>query len=130
MEIKESQERFNLAMKASQDGIFDWNLVTNEIYYSPRWKSMLGYEYDEISNDFSIWETNTDPEDVKRSWAMQQEVINKKRDRFEMEFKMKHKDGHWVDILSRAEAVFDENGKAVRMIGTHVDITEQKQAEK
>jgi hypothetical protein len=126
---EESQERFDLAMKASQDGIFDWNLVTNEIYYSPAWKSMLGYEYDEIPNDFSIWETNTEPEDVKRSWAMQQEVVNKKRDRFEMEFKMKHKDGHWVDILSRAEAVFDENGKAVRMIGTHVDITERKRME-
>jgi len=127
--IKESQERFNLAMKASQDGIFDWNLVTNEIYYSPGWKSMLGYEYDEVPNDFSIWETNTEPEDAKRSWEMQNEVINKKRDRFEMEFKMKHKDGHWVDILSRAEAQFDEKGKAVRMIGTHVDITDRKKSE-
>ncbi len=128
--LLESNQRFDLAMKASQDGIFDWNLITNDIYYSPRWKSMLGYDYDEIPNDFSIWETNTAPEDVKKSWTMQQEVINKKRDRFDMEFKMRHKDGHWVDILSRAEAVFDENGKAVRMIGTHIDITERKQAEK
>ena len=127
--IKESQERFDLAMQASRDGLFDWDLETNKIYYSPGWKSMLGYEYDEIPNDFSIWETNTHPEDVKRSWQMQQEVIDKKRDRFEMEFKMKHKDGHWVDILSRADAVFNENGKAVRMIGTHVDITERKEAE-
>ena len=127
--IEESQERFDLAMQASRDGVFDWNLETNEIYYSPGWKSMLGYEYDEIPNDFSIWETNTHPEDVKRSWQMQQEVIDKKRDRFEMEFKMKHKDGHWVDILSRAEAVFNKNGKTVRMIGTHVDITERKEAE-
>jgi PAS domain S-box-containing protein len=126
--LKESEERFNLAMKASKDGIFDWNLVTNEIYYSPGWKSMLGYEYDEIPNDFSIWETNTDPEDVKLSWQMQQELINKQRNRFEMEFKMKHKDGHWVDILSRAEAFFDKSGKAVRIVGTHVDITERKKA--
>ncbi|MCP4143452.1 MAG: PAS domain S-box protein [Chloroflexi bacterium] len=125
-QIKVSQRRFDLAMKASRDGLFDWNLETNEIYYSPGWKSMLGYEYDEISNDFSVWETNTNPEDVQRSWEMQQELIDKKRDRFELEFKMKHKDGHWVDILSRAEAQFDENGKAVRIIGTHVDITERK----
>ena len=128
-QVKASQERFDLAMKASRDGLFDWNLETNEIYYSPGWKSMLGYEYDEIPNDFSIWETNTEPEDVKRSWEMQQELIDKKRDRFELEFKMKHKDGHWVDILSRAEAQFDENGKAVRIIGTHVDITERKKTE-
>ncbi len=123
--IKASQERFDLAMKASRDGLFDWDLETNKIYYSPGWKSMLGYEDDEIPNDFSIWETNTEPEDVKRSWEMQQELIDKKRDRFELEFKMKHKDGHWVDILSRAEAQFDKNGKALRIIGTHVDICER-----
>lgn len=127
--VKESEERFNLAMKASNDGIFDWNLVTNEIYYSPGWKRMLGYEDNELPNDFSIWEKLTELEDVKKSWEMQQEVISKKRDRFIMEFKMKHKDGHWVDILSRAEAVFDETGKAVRMIGTHIDISERKKAE-
>jgi PAS domain S-box-containing protein len=127
--LKESEERFDLAMGATQDGVFDWNLVTNESYYSPRWKSMLGYEYDEIPNDLSVWEKLIEEEDAKKSWKMQREVINKKRDRFEMEFKMKHKDGHWVYILSRAEVVFDENGKAVRMIGTHLDITERKQAE-
>jgi len=66
---------------------------------------------------------------VKKSWKMQQEVINKQRDRFEIEFKMKHKDEHWVDILSQAEAVFDESGNAVRIVGTHADITERKQAE-
>ena len=128
-QVVESQERFNLAMKASQDGLFDWNLETNEIYYSPGWKSMLGYEDAELSNDFSIWETNTEPEDVKRSWEMQSKLINKELDRFEIEFKMKHKDGHWVDILSRAEAVFDETGKAIRIVGTHVDISERKKAE-
>jgi PAS domain S-box-containing protein len=127
--IKESQQRFDLAMKASKDGLFDWNLITNEIYYSPGWKSMLGYEYDELPNDFSVWEKLTAPEDVKRSWEMIEKVTYKKRDRFEMEFKMKHKEGHWVDILSRAEAIFDEFGQALRMIGTHVDITERKKAE-
>ncbi|SHO53751.1 hybrid sensor histidine kinase/response regulator [Desulfopila aestuarii] len=125
----ESQKRFTLAMEASQDGLFDWNLITNEIYYSPGWKIMLGYNDDELPNDFSIWENLTEPKDVERSWTMQQELINKKCDRFEMEFKMKHKDGHWVDILSRAKAVFDEDGKAVRIIGTHVDITERKKYE-
>jgi PAS domain S-box-containing protein len=128
-ELKISKNRFDLAMVASKDGIFDWNLVSNEIYYSPGWKSMLGYAEDELPNDFSVWETLTEPSDVQRSWKMQQEMINKQRDRFEMEFKMKHKSGHWVDILSRAEAIFDENGKAVRIVGTHVDITERKRTE-
>jgi len=127
--MKESQERFGLAMKASADGLFDWNLETNEIYYSPGWKRMLGYRDDELPNDFSVWERLTQKSDVEKSWNMQQALIEKKRDRFELEFKMKHRDGHWVDILSRAEAVFDENGNAVRIVGTHVDITDRKQAE-
>jgi PAS domain S-box-containing protein len=123
--LQKSEERFNLAMSASNDGLFDWNLITNEIYYSPGWKKMLGYEDHELPNDFSVWETTTDPEDVKKSWELQQKLIAKQVDRFVMEFKMKHKDGHWVDILSRAEAFFDEEGKAIRMVGTHTDISER-----
>ncbi len=128
-EVKESEERFNLAMKASNDGLFDWNLETNEIYYSPGWKKMLGYADHELPNDFSVWEKTTAPEDVKKSWELQQKLITKQIDRFVMEFKMKHKDGHWVDILARSEAIFNESGKAVRMVGTHTNISETKQAE-
>lgn len=127
--VELSRERFVLAMEFANDGLFDWNLETNEIYYSPVWKRMLGYEDHELPNDFSIWETHTHPKDVKRSWKMQNELINKQRDRFELEFKMKHKDGHWVDILSRASAIFDENNNAVRIVGTHVDISERKKLE-
>jgi len=127
--LRISEERFSLAMKASNDGLFDWNLETNEIYYSPGWKKMLGYEDHELPNDFSIWESHTEPGDAKRSWEMQQKLILKQIDRFELEFKMKHKEGHWVDILSRAEAIFNNSGKAIRIVGTHVDITTQKMAE-
>ena len=70
------------------------------------------------------------PEDIERSWKMQQELISRKRDRFEIEIKMKHKYGHWVDILSRADVFFDKNGNAIRMVGTHVDITERKLVER
>jgi two-component system, sensor histidine kinase and response regulator len=126
---EESEERFLLAMKASHDGLFDWNLETNEIYYSPAWKIILGYEDHELPNDLSIWEKFTDPKDFKKSWEMQKKLISKQIDRFFLEFKMKHKNGHWVDILSRAEALFDDKGQAVRIIGTHTDITERKHAE-
>lgn len=126
---EESEERFQLAMKASNDGLFDWNLETNEIYYSPGWKKMLGYEDHEIQNDFSVWEITTNPDDVRKSWELQQKLITKQIDRFVFEFKMKHKDGHWVDILSRAEAFFNEEGKAIRIVGTHTDISERIRAE-
>ncbi|RXP53646.1 PAS domain S-box protein [Lutibacter sp. HS1-25] len=128
--LHESKERFELAMNASTDGIYDWNLVTNEIYYSPGWKSMLGYKDHELPNNFLVWQKLTDPDDAAKSWKMQQELINNQRDRFEIEFKMKHKNGHWVDILSRAKIVFDDQKKAIRMIGTHVDISERKHEEK
>jgi len=128
--LRKSEERFLLAMKASNDGLFDWNLETNDIYYSPAWKNLLGYEDHELPNDFSIWEKTTDPEDVKKSWEFQQKLISKQIDRFVLEFKMKHKDGHWIDILARAEAIFNDSGKAVRIVGTHVDITERKRVEK
>ena len=127
--LKESEERFKLAMDATKDGLYDWDLVTNKIYFSPGWKRMVGYEDNELENDLSVWEKLTKPEDAERSWKIQQENINKQRDRFEIEFKMKHKKGHWVDVHSRAEILYNNGGKAIRMIGTHIDITERKQSE-
>ncbi len=124
--LLESEERFDLAMKATKDGIYDWDLLTDGIYYSPGWKKMLGYEDHELENKFSVWENLTHPEDLKKSWEMLKDYLDGKLDRLELEFKMKHKDGHWIDILSRAHAIFDDNGKPVRVIGTHVDVTEQK----
>ncbi len=128
-QIQESEYRYNLAMKASNDGLFDWNLETNAIYYSPGWKKMIGYEDNELPNDFSVWEEATNPEDIKKLWELQKKLINKEVDRFVLEFKMKHKNGHWVDILSQAEVIFDDAGKATRIVGTHTDITERKLVE-
>lgn len=129
-ELRESKERFELAMDASEDGLFDWHLKSGEIYYSPGWKRMLGYQDHELPNDFSVWESLTRAEDAQRSWEMQRELVNRERDRFEIEFKMKHKNGHWVDILSRARALFDDTGEAIRIVGTHVDISEIRSLKK
>ena len=126
----EERERFDLAMRSVNDGLWDWNIVTNEIYYSPVWKKILGYEDHEIKNEFSEWDRLTAPEDVKESWKILNEVIEGKRKSFRNEFKMRHKDGHWVDILARANVITDENGKPRRVIGTHVDITERNRLEK
>jgi two-component system, cell cycle sensor histidine kinase and response regulator CckA len=122
--LKKSEERFNLAMDASRDGVYEWDLETREIYYSPGWKRMLGYEPDEFPDDFSIWEKLTRPEDVEKSWQMMNELIEGKRDRFEMEFQMQHKDGHWIHILSRSNIYKDAKGEGARVVGTHVDVTD------
>lgn len=125
----QERERFDLAMRSVNDGLWDWNLKTNEIYYSPVWKKLIGYEDDEIQNEFSEWERLTHPEDVRSSWEMINAVLEGKEERFHKEFKMRHKDGHWVDILSRANVIFDEQGQGIRVVGTHVDITERKKLE-
>jgi len=128
-QLVKSEERFKYAMNASNDGLWDWNVETNDIYFSPRWKRMLGYEDHEIPNDFSFWEKATDPEGVRKTWVLQEKLITKQIERFVVEFKMKHKDGHWVEVLSQAKAIFDSNGKAIRIVGTHTDISERKKAE-
>ncbi|MES9968419.1 MAG: EAL domain-containing protein [Candidatus Thiodiazotropha sp.] len=127
--LRKSEERFELAMRGANDGVYDWNLLSNDIYYSPRWKSMLGYENHELGNDISTWEELVEESDRARSWEMLNDYIKGKRDNFHIEFKMRHKHGHWVDILSRAFLVRDTQGDAVRIVGTHVDITEKKRQE-
>ncbi|NWH05832.1 PAS domain S-box protein [Desulfobacter latus] len=129
-ELRKSERRFQRAMNASQDGIYDWDLETKDIYYSPGWKRMLGYEPDELPNDFSVWEKLTHPDDLKSSWNMMNEVIDGKRDRFEIEFRMEHKNGHWVDILSRSNLYTDDLNGKIRVVGTHVDISEIKKIER
>ena len=127
--LRKSEERFNLAMKASNDGLYDWNLVTNEVYYSARWKSILGYNDDELPNDISIWESLSHQEEKEESLFKLHDAIDKKIVHYNVEFRMKHKLGHWVNILSRAQIIYNEEGKAIRAVGTHSDLTEQKQAE-
>jgi PAS domain S-box-containing protein len=127
--LEESEERFDLAMRFTKDGLYDWDLRTNEIYYSPGWKRMLGYEPEEVADELSEWERLTHEQDVKAAYAQLQDLLEGNRSRFEREIRMRHKDGHWVDVLARGNVVFDENGAGVRVVGTHVDITNRKRME-
>lgn len=122
--------RFNLAMEATSDGLWDWNLETNEIYFSPRWKSILGYQDEELPNEFSVWEELTKPEDVKSSWEMLNKLLEGKIKHFYKEFQMLHKNGKWIDVLSRANVFYNESGKPYRVVGTHTDISDRKKSEK
>ncbi len=126
----ENEERFSLAMHGANDGLWDWNLETNEVYYSPRWKSMLGYEEDELDNNFATWEALVYPEDKDRILEKVQEYIEGRSEAFEVEIRMRHKDRYEVVVLSRAFLVNrDYDNKPVRLVGTHIDITERKKIE-
>ena len=127
--LRESEERFQLAMRGANDGLWDWNLLSNEVYYSPRWMSMLGYSEDELEKHLDAWVRLLHPEDRETALKNVQDFLCGCVAKYEVEFRLRHKQGHYVAILSRGVLVSDSQGKAARMVGTHVDITERKEGE-
>jgi len=125
-ETKILEERLELALKGSNDGIWDWNIVDNSVYFSPRYKEILGYSDEELVNEISTWAERIHPDDIEPTWASINEHINSQTEYYEGIHRLKHKNGHWVWILSRGKALYDTNVNATRMIGTHTDISEEK----
>ena len=125
-ELLQTNIRLEYAIKGTGDGLWDWNLITNEVYFSPQWKAMLGYKDEELPSVFASWEDNVHPEDLE---CTVQEILRTQKEPnipYEGIHRLRHKDGHWVWILDRGQTIFDENGKAIQMIGFHTDITESK----
>lgn len=120
-------ERIELALLGSNDGLWDWNLSDNTIYFSPRWKEMLGYSDDELSNEFLTWQEHVHPDDLEKAVLDIEKNIAGKTDYYENIHRLKHKNGKWVWILDKGKTHFDKSGKAFRMIGTHTDITNEKE---
>lgn len=129
LEIKAVKERFQLAIDGANDGLWDWNIETNEVYFSPRWKSMLGYEEDEISNSLQEWRRRVHPADIDKAFFNIQEHLLGKTEVYENIHRMKHKNDSWIWVLDRGKALFDSNAKAIRMVGFHTDITRNKELE-
>jgi PAS domain S-box-containing protein len=127
--LRESEARFQRVMRGANDGLWDWDMRTDQVFYSQRWKAMLGYHEDELEPDLSTWQRLVHPDDGLQAMAMIQDYVAGKRDNFEIEFRMLHKDGHWVHILARGYLERDDAGKPLRLSGTHVDISERKSQE-
>jgi diguanylate cyclase (GGDEF)-like protein/PAS domain S-box-containing protein len=128
--LRQSEQRFDLAMRGANDGVFDWDLESGEIYFSPRWKSMLGYADDELPNTRETWKQLIVPEQRDDVLAMLDAYRAGQRDNFEIEYQMRHREGHPVDILARAHVMKNAQGESKRVVGTHADMTARKQAEK
>jgi PAS domain S-box-containing protein len=127
--LKDSEERFSLAMQGANDGLWDWNLLDNTVYLSPRWKSMLGYEEDELKGNLEVWQSLLHPDDVESSLQTITQYLERKTPSLELTLRMRHKQGHYVWILSRGFAKWDDEGNPTRAVGTHVDISERKDLE-
>jgi PAS domain S-box-containing protein len=127
--IKQSRDRFQLALRAANDGLWDWDLLQGTVYLSPRWKSMLGYEDHEIANQPDVAFGLIHPDDLVRVREAYAASVPDPDVSYEIEFRMRHKDGHWVDIKSIGFVERDEKGQPIRFAGTHSDISERKLAE-
>jgi PAS domain S-box-containing protein len=127
--LRQSEERFQLAVRGSDAGIWDWDLRTNRVYFSPRWKAMLGYDRDEIGDGFAEWESRLHPDDRSRALAAVRDYLEGATGDYELEHRLRHKDGSYRWMLARAAAVRDSEGRPYRMAGSHLDVTARKQAE-
>lgn len=123
-ELKEAKERFELAICASNDGFWDWQLTTGKIYFSHRWKEMIGYKNYELPNELYSWEKVIFEEDRIAALKMLDDYNSGRIPRFLTTQRFRHKNGSTVYILARAIHLKDTTGKVVRMIGAHTDITE------
>ena len=126
--LTDSNERFKLAVEGSQDGLWDWDLVKNILYFSPRWKEIIGYADDELPNVLETWEQCLHPDDRSRVQAAISDYLAGRSHTYEIEFRMRHSDGSDRWILTRGQARWDETGKPCRLAGSHTDITARRAA--
>ncbi len=127
--LRQSEERFELAMRGANEGLWDWNVETNDVYYSPRYKEILGYAEPEFRNQADEWSQRLHPDDLAQIMAEVVANLEKKAPSYKNTHRLQHKDGHYVWILARGVGVWNQEGKPVRVVGTIVDLTAQKQAE-
>jgi len=124
--IQELNEQFKLAIEGTNDGLWDWNLKDSTVYFSPRWKEMLGYKDNELPNTFDTWKSRVHPDDIEHALKMIEQAHKDPSIEYNLIHRLRHKNGSWVWIWDRGQTIFDKNNKPIRMIGFHTDITESK----
>lgn len=127
--LRASEERYALAMRGANDGLWDWDLRTNRIYFSSRWKSMLGWADHEISDSPEEWLQKIHPDDKERFRLVLDAHLKGKTPNFESEYRIQHKDGAYRFMLSRGFATRDQQETALRIAGSQSDITDRKRVE-
>ena len=128
-ELRVGQERYSLATRAANVGVWDWHVQTNEFYLDPNVKAILGYRDDEIPNDIEVWSSYVHPDDRQAVMDAFQAYIDEKIPEFVYEHRMLKKNGATCWIMARGTAVRDVQGNPIRVVGTDTDITQRKQAE-
>jgi len=128
--LRRSEERFELAIRGANDGLWDWDIQTDIVYFSPRWKAMLGYAEDEVGNTIEEWNKRIDPDDLGRVENEVKAYLDGNKAHYQSEYRVRHKEGHYVWILDRGIAQRDVNGTPYRMVGIYTDISQQKKMDR
>ncbi len=129
-QLEKSEERLRLVLRGSTDAPWDWNLKSGEVYYSDRWWSMLGYRPGELPAAPDLWITLIHPDDKPRLTALVEALFADQREVYGIEFRLRHRDGHYVPVLSRGFVLRNSVGRPIRISGTNTDLSERKEAER
>ncbi|WP_438862701.1 PAS domain S-box protein [Neptunicella sp.] len=129
--LEEQQKRLELIIENTAVGIWDWNIITDDIQFNSRWAQIIGYTLEELQpTDIHTWEKFVHPQDLEQSNQLLEQHIQGHNAHYICESRMRHKNGHWVWVLDSGKIVeWNEDGSPIRMVGTHLDITEQKKAQ-
>jgi PAS domain S-box-containing protein len=130
-QLKIQKERLTIALESTNAGFWEWNPKTNEAYYNENWANSLGYKIEELYPlSFNTWEKLVHPDDLPKAKIEQKKHLTGETDKFHTEFRMRHKNGHWIWFFSSGKIVeYDEKNRPARMIGVHFDIDKLKKAE-
>ena len=127
--LSQTEERYSLAMQASNDGLWDWDLKTNKILYSGRWKEMLGFNDDEISDTADEWLSRVHPEDHDRVRASIDAYLEGTTSNFEIEYRIRHFSDNYLWMMAKGLAIRTSDGRATRFAGSQTDVSERKSNE-
>ena len=131
-DLRATEERYLLALRGSQDGLWEWDLGSNAVHLSPRWKSMLGFDSNEVADDKAGWWARVHPDDLPAfEQALEQHLarVSGEAGRFDHEMRLMHKNGSVRSVLSRGVAIRNESGTPYRMVGLDTDVTRLKRVE-
>jgi PAS domain S-box-containing protein len=126
--LRSSEERYLLALAGSTDGLWDWDILSDTVFYSDRFRQILGYSSEEFPGTIDSFRSRLHPEDAEAIWAAIERHLQE-RAAYKVEYRLQTKSGDYLWFLARGQAIWDTGGKAIRMSGWIQDITERKQGE-
>jgi PAS domain S-box-containing protein len=126
--LRTSEERYLLALAGATDGLWDWDILSDTVFYSDRFREILGYSFEELPATIASFRRRLHPEDAAAIWAAIERHL-KERVAYKVEYRLQTKSGEYLWFLARGQAIWNTEGKAIRMSSFIQDITERKQAE-